>query len=355
MTLILGLDIGGANTKYALIDTTGNLKTAGSDYFPFWREMENFSEYVLKLKNKLELKFGSINYVVFVTTAELADCFTTKEEGISKICSFLDEAFQDNLEMPVQIYSINNEFISTKEAHNFWLEVSASNWFASASFLAKKYPDSLMIDIGSTTTDFIPIHNGAVEVEGKNDLERLISGELVYLGILRTNVVRILHEVKLGGKIVPISSELFATTGDVYLILDLISEEDFNVKTADGKAATKENAKNRLLRIVCADRNQLDEKEIRQIALQIKEKHYEILSKAFNKILDDYREKYKINPICLLMGSGGKTFGLALLRENGIFEEILVEDELSEQVSIAFPAYATAQLFLTDIIKNKEK
>ena len=38
MSKILGLDIGGANTKFALVESTNNeikLVQTGSDYFPF--------------------------------------------------------------------------------------------------------------------------------------------------------------------------------------------------------------------------------------------------------------------------------------------------------------------------------
>ncbi|HUU78693.1 MAG TPA: hydantoinase/oxoprolinase family protein [candidate division Zixibacteria bacterium] len=352
MSLILGLDIGGANTKYALINTLGELITAGSEYFPFWKDVENYENYLLKLKNKLEAEFGNIEYVSFVTTAELADCFQTKKEGITAICNFVLKVFNEKLIKSPQIYSTVGLFITANNASENWLEVSASNWMVSAKYLGMKYPNSLMIDIGSTTADIIPIHNGEVVAQGRNDLERLISGELVYSGMLRTNVISIVQEIKLRGKIIPLSSELFATTGDVYLILEMISEEEFNVETADGKTANIKNAQARLARIICADVNQISEEEIKQIALQIKNKHKSLLSKAFNKILEQYRETFQINPEFLLLGSGGSNFGLSLLRENGIYEQILINEVYNECISTSFAAYATAQIFIQEFLKK---
>lgn len=351
MSLILGLDIGGANTKYALVNTLGEVITTGSEYFPFWKDMQNYENYLLQLKNKLETNFGIIEYVSFVTTAELADCFQTKKEGIIAISNFVQKVFNENLKKSPQIYSTNGLFLSANDASESWLDVSASNWMVSAKYLGMKYPNSLMIDIGSTTTDIIPIHNGEVVAQGRNDLERLISGELVYSGMLRTNVISITHEIKLRSKIIPLSSELFATTGDVYLILGIITEEEFNVETADGKPTNIKNAKARLARIVCADVNQISEEEIKQIALQIKNKHKSLLSNALNKILELYREIYQVNPEFLLLGSGGSNFGLSLLRENGIYEQILINEVYNENISTSFAAYATAQIFIQDFLR----
>ena len=41
-------------------------------------------------------------------------------------------------------------------------------------------PDSLLIDIGTTSTDIIPIVDGEVAALGWTDPDRLASGELVY-------------------------------------------------------------------------------------------------------------------------------------------------------------------------------
>ena len=53
------------------------------------------------------------------------------------------------------------------------------------------HPDALLIDVGSTTADVVPIVAGRVAATGRNDLERLQAGELVYTGVLRTNLAAI--------------------------------------------------------------------------------------------------------------------------------------------------------------------
>lgn len=47
-------------------------------------------------------------------------------------------------------------------------------------------PHALLVDIGSTTTDIIPIVDGKVMARGSNDADRLVSGELIYQGVVRT-------------------------------------------------------------------------------------------------------------------------------------------------------------------------
>ncbi len=73
MVKILGLDIGGANTKHALIEVQNEkivLLSSSSDYFPIWKDLSSFPEFLERLKSKLIEEFGSIDQVVFVTTED---------------------------------------------------------------------------------------------------------------------------------------------------------------------------------------------------------------------------------------------------------------------------------------------
>ena len=67
---------------------------------------------------------------------------------------------------------------------------AAANWLALATAAARFVADGrgLLIDIGSTTTDLIPLDQGKVVVQGRTDTERLRTGELVYAGIRRTPI-----------------------------------------------------------------------------------------------------------------------------------------------------------------------
>ena len=111
------------------------------------------------------------------------------------------------------------------------LALAAANWIATAPLAAHIYPDCVLIDIGSTTTDIIPIKNGKECARGRTDLERLGTGELVYTGALRTNVATILDKVPLKNRWVRVASELFAVSADVHLVLGNIDPADYTTET----------------------------------------------------------------------------------------------------------------------------
>ncbi len=80
------------------------------------------------------------------------------------------------------------------------LDYAATNWLASAQWVARKYPECLIVDVGSTTTDILPILDGKLNVVGRTDMERLASGELVFTGVLRTNLAAIVQTVPVAGR-----------------------------------------------------------------------------------------------------------------------------------------------------------
>ncbi len=123
------------------------------------------------------------------------------------------------------------------------------------------------MDIGSTTTDIIPVLGG-IPAAGATDFERLARSELIYAGALRTNLAALLHTVEAKGFTVRTASELFAITADVYLILGRITPEDYSCDTPDGGGKDPESAARRIARLVCCDLSELDTDDIRSIAMQ---------------------------------------------------------------------------------------
>ena len=156
--------------------------------------------------------------------------------------------------------------MSPAEARARPLEVAAANWVASALAVGARHPDALMLDVGSTTADVIPVEGGRVAAAGRNDLDRLLAGELVYSGVLRTNLATIAPRVPVRGRWCPVSSELFAISADVHLILGHLTAEDYTCPTPDGRAASVECARERVARLVCADVEQLEPGEVDAIA-----------------------------------------------------------------------------------------
>jgi probable H4MPT-linked C1 transfer pathway protein len=134
---------------------------------------------------------------------------------------------------------------------------AAANWLALAMVAARLAPrgPGLLIDIGSTTTDLIPLLDGRVVARGRTDTGRLQTGELVYAGVRRTPVFALATELPHRGLATGLAAELFATTLDVYLTLGAIEPDPRDLATADGRPATVDAARDRLARMVGADRD----------------------------------------------------------------------------------------------------
>jgi (4-(4-[2-(gamma-L-glutamylamino)ethyl]phenoxymethyl)furan-2-yl)methanamine synthase len=163
-------------------------------------------------------------------------------------------------------FTIAGEVVPLAEARARAPEVAAANWLASALAVAAVYPDALIVDVGSTTADVIPIAGGQVVAVGRTDLDRLLAGELVYTGALRTNLAAIAARVPVRGGSCPVASELFAISADVHLVLGHLAPANYTCATPDGRPATVEFSRERVARLVCADAEQLAAGEIDAIA-----------------------------------------------------------------------------------------
>jgi (4-(4-[2-(gamma-L-glutamylamino)ethyl]phenoxymethyl)furan-2-yl)methanamine synthase len=201
--------------------------------------------------------------VAITMTAELSDAFRTKREGVSFV---LDAAVQALGDRPLSVLTTAGELVSVAAARARPWDVAAANWMATALAVADAHPDALLIDVGSTTTDIVPVAAGRVAATGHDDLGRLLAGELVYTGALRTNLAAIAPRVPLRGGWCPVASEYFAISADVHLVLGRLAPEAYDCPTPDGRPATVAFARERIARLVCADVEQLDEAEIDSIA-----------------------------------------------------------------------------------------
>ncbi len=88
----------------------------------------------------------------------------------------------------IAVYQTSGKLVTPASALKQPLLAAASNWHVLSQF-ALRYAGpslSLLIDMGTTTTDIIPLVNGQVAAVGKTDVERLQHGELMYAGVERT-------------------------------------------------------------------------------------------------------------------------------------------------------------------------
>ena len=251
------MDIGGANTKAAWLEGA-SLRTV-SRPFEVWRDREALSAVLREVA--AEVAAGPARAVAITMTAELSDAFRTKREGVT----FVLDAAQDALG-EVAVLTTSGELVSIAAARARPWDVAAANWVATALAVAETHRDALLIDVGSTTADVVPIAAGRVAATAGNDLERLMAGELVYTGALRTNLAAIAPRVPVYGGWCPVASELFAISADVHLLLGHLAPAQYTCATPDGRPATVEFARERVARLVCADIEQMAPGEIDAIA-----------------------------------------------------------------------------------------
>lgn len=321
---IIGLDIGGANTKLASSDGT----LVELHYLPLWKNTR-LPEVLKEIAQRLKPE-----RVAVVMTGELADCFEDKEQGIRFIKETVDSAFGSE-----RVSYINSQGRFQSEANSL-RELAAANWAASARLIGEEVGDCIFVDVGSTTSDIIPIIAGEHRA-GLTDFERLLRGELVYAGTLRTNLAALLEKVKLEKGMCRTSSELFATTADAYLILGKIDEAAYTCETADGAGRSKTDAMRRIARLVCADLSEVEDREIYEIAEQVKDKQISVLAEAVLEVAER-------NGLQKIASAGLGEFMIKEVAEKLGFECISVSGRWGEEISKVFPAYAAARLLDTE-------
>ena len=188
--------------------------------------------------------------------------------------------------------------------------------------------DCILVDVGSTTTSIIPVIEGEVSAVGKTDLEKLMDGELVYTGSLRTNVTAIVNAIPIRGGLTRVSSELFAQSGDAHLVLGNIKEDEYTVETADGRGKTRADALARLARVVCADTEMLAEEEIVKIAKYICERQEDQVAEALRQVYNSIETSVKANEFQVVVTGLGRNFLAREAAKKVGFEKIVDFNEL---------------------------
>lgn len=327
----LALDIGGANLKAA--DGRG---LALSRPFPLWKQPEGLP----KALARLIAESPRADRLAITMTGELADCFVTKAEGVGRILEAVSEAAPG---CPISVYLTDGTWAAPEEAVQRPLLAAASNWHALARFAGRFVPEksALLIDIGSTTCDLIPLVQGIPAARGRTDPERLVSGELVYTGVERSPVCAVAPEVPWRGHLCPTAQEVFATTWDVYLLLRDLPEDPGSTQTADGRLATRAHARDRLARTICADRDMVDDEDALAIARAVAEAQVEQIAEAADRVIQSLPER----PTAVVLSGAGEFLARRVLERLKLSTRIVsLAEQLGPDLSRVAPAHALAVL-----------
>jgi probable H4MPT-linked C1 transfer pathway protein len=290
----IGWDIGGVNTKVARVES-GALLYARSHPYELQRDPLALAPLLRSLANAVGAPADDHHAVTM--TAELSQMFRTKREGVAFVLDAVTKAFPS---ANLHVFTVDGRFVSPADALSAPLAVAASNWAATASIVALDHPNALLIDIGTTTTDIIPIVHGRVAALGTTDPARLASGELVYTGALRTPVEAIAQHVPFGASLAAVSAESFALVGDVHVWRGDLAPDDYSVTAPDGRPASRDYAGERIARVVCADREMLDDQEISAIADAVADAQVAHICRAVARV----RERHQMLRTAVVTGLG---------------------------------------------------
>jgi (4-(4-[2-(gamma-L-glutamylamino)ethyl]phenoxymethyl)furan-2-yl)methanamine synthase len=274
---VIGLDIGGANTKAAVVDGDGAARIV-SEPFEVWREPAAMARVIADVVGRLGLDGAP---VAMTTTAELVDVFASTREGVLYVLDATAEALADR---ELRVMTTDGSLIGLDDARAAPLSCAAANWVATALLVARSLPDAILVDCGGTTTDVIPIAGGEVAARGRTDVERLLAGELVYTGALRTNIAAVLSHVPIGGEPCPVSSELFAITADAHLLLGNLAREQCTCTFPDDRGGSMSEVRSRLARVVCADPEQLADGDLEAIAAAVEDAQIASITHALGRV-----------------------------------------------------------------------
>jgi probable H4MPT-linked C1 transfer pathway protein len=256
MQTVIGWDIGGAHLKAARLEG-GAIVDVVQIGCPLWLGLDQLH----KAFDEARARLGVADINVATMTGELSDAFADRASGVAAISEAALRALG-----PTQIYAGPLGFIAGDAASENVAVIASANWRASATLVARHIGEALFVDMGSTTTDVIPLKESLVVAQGYSDATRMAHGELVYAGVVRGFLMAGLRLVPFGGRWVPIMNEAFATTSDVYRILgDLPADADL-MPTADGAPKTIEASRARLARQIGLDARDVSTQALDQLA-----------------------------------------------------------------------------------------
>lgn len=300
---IIGWDIGGAHLKAAVLNEIGEVVQVTQQPCPLWKGLSYLQQAIALILQ--DLPRGHYSHAVTMT-GELVDCFTSREQGVAAILSTLKSQLAC---ADIQIFAGTKGFIALDDVqHVDYLSIASANWLASAQLAASRQAQGLFVDIGSTTTDILLIQNHTLQALGYSDYERLVSGELIYTGIVRTAVMAVAQRAEFKGQSMGLMAEYFASMADVYRLTGDLNEAHDQHETADGAAKTPQASARRLSRMTGYDFTDQDWPLWLAFAQALKQQQKQMIQKAI------LRQMQRSEPIKLqrLIGAG---IGRFLLKE----------------------------------------
>jgi probable H4MPT-linked C1 transfer pathway protein len=243
---LLGWDLGGAHLKAARLDAGGAVDRVFQVACPLWQGLDHLHTAIDAAISDL----GPAPRHAITMTGEMADLFPSRDAGVLGLAAAMRRHLPGSA---LEFYAGERGFVAEEAVAAHTGAIASANWLASAALVAARLPAALLVDTGSTTTDIIAVAGGRVRAVGRDDYQRLVSGELVYSGVVRTAVMAVTDAVPFGGDRVPLMAEYFATMADAYRVLGELPDGADLHPTADGGPRDATASRRRLARMIGRD------------------------------------------------------------------------------------------------------
>ena len=260
---VLGWDIGGAHVKACLVE-----RSPGTDNVvngvavrdiaqwpcPLWQGLGHLDAVIALARTRWPQAWTDDTRHVVTMTGEMVDLFANREEGVHRLATHLAEALGPSLRLYAG--ATTARWVTPQAAAQHWSAIASANWRATAELVALRFPDAVLVDIGSTTTDLIVLRGGRIATPAApatGDAQRLASGALVYQGVVRTPLCALGQRVPFEGEHVNVMNEFFATSADVYRLTGELDPAHDQQATADNGAKDAAATRQRLARMIGRD------------------------------------------------------------------------------------------------------
>lgn len=299
----LGIDIGGAHLKCIGLNKKKEIKLVNYLSYKIWSSSNQLKKSLENLSNKI----GSNETFCGITmSAELCDIFPNRENGVKelkKLCKTLK--FK-------KLYYTHRESIFSKNPKAS--EIMSMNWHSIGRLCEKKIKDCIIIDFGSTTTDFICIKNFKFINKYFTDFSRLNNYELLYTGVVRTPPFSLVKKIIINKSNYSLIPEYFSDMSDIYRIKKILNKKVDLDDTRDGRGKSQIESKIRVSRNFGFDYDKSKNNIIKNICNKLSDSQLT----QINNNLSSLKFKYKLprNTKIVLSGIGQDILHKFLIKKN---------------------------------------
>ena len=278
--IVVGWDVGGAHVKGCLVED-GVLRDVVQWPCPLWQGLQHLDAALAQARTRWPQGWDGDARHVATMTGEMVDLFPHREDGVRHLAARLAERLGPSL----LLYASRRGWVAPHQAGLHWADVASANWRASAQWLARGRRDALLVDIGSTTTDVVPVRDGRVVAVGANDGDRLAGSELVYQGVVRTPLCALGQRVPFGGREVQVMNEFFAATADVYRLTRELDVAHDQQPAADNAAKDDAATRQRLARMIGRDARDAGDAAWFALAYVWRERQVQEIAAALGRVI----------------------------------------------------------------------